>query len=154
MVSYAPCLMDAATIRAQVEDDRDAWERLRTRLDAHPDGPLHDPEAPDWTSRDVYTHLAQMMQWTAREIERVATGEPKRTYDASVSEDDWNAKLRERYQHMSLEEARKWADEALEQRERAIESVPLERWDEELVEVASHDGADHFRGHLSYLVGD
>ena len=154
MVSYAPCLMDAATIRAQVEDDRAEWARLRTRLDAHPDGPLHDPEAPDWTSRDVYTHLAQMMQWTAREIERVAAGEPQRTYDASVSEDDWNAKLRERYQHMSLEEARKWADEAFEQRERAIESVPLERWDEELVEVASHDGADHFRGHLSYLVVD
>ncbi len=68
--------MDAATIRAQVEDDRAEWDRLRAKLDAHPDGPLHDPEAPDWTSRDVYTHLAQMMQWTAKEIERVAAGEP------------------------------------------------------------------------------
>ena len=146
--------MDAATIRAQVEDDRAGWARLGALLDAHPDGPLHDPEAPDWTSRDVYTHLAQMMQSTAKEIERVATGEPRRTYDTSVSEDDWNAQLRERYQHMSLAEARKWANEAFEYRERAIASVPLDRWDDELVEVASHDGADHFRGHLSYLVVD
>ena len=146
--------MDAAIIRAQVEDDRAEWARLRALLDAHPDGPLHDPESPDWTSRDVYTHLAQMMQWTAKEIECVASGEPKRTYDTSVSEDDWNAQLRERYRHMSLEEGRKWANEAFEHRERAIESGPLDRWDDELVEVASHDGADHFRGHLSYLIVD
>ncbi|HEY5625539.1 MAG TPA: maleylpyruvate isomerase N-terminal domain-containing protein [Dehalococcoidia bacterium] len=146
--------MDAATIRAQVEDDRTEWARLQGLLDAHPDGPLHDPEVPDWTSRDVYTHLAHMMEWTAKEIERVAAGEPKRSTDTGVSEDDWNARLRERYQHMSLEEARKWANDAFEFRERPIESAPLERWDEELVEVASHDGADHFRGHLSYLVVD
>lgn len=146
--------MDAATIRAQTADDRNEWARLQAVLDAHPDGPLHDPDSPDWTSRDVYTHLAHMMQWTAGEIERVAAGEPRRTPDASVSEDEWNARLRERYGQMSLEEARRWANEAFERRERAIESVPLERWDEELVEVASHDGADHFRGHLSYLVVD
>lgn len=146
--------MDAATIRAQTADDRNEWARLQAVLDAHPDGPLHDPEAPDGTSRDVYTHLAHMMQWTAGEIERVAAGEPRRTPDASVSEDEWNARLRERYRKLSLEEARRWANEAFERRERAIESVPLERWDEVLVEVASHDGADHFRGHLSYLVVD
>ena len=58
--------MDAATIRAQAADDGGEWARLRALLDAHPDGPLHDPEAPDWTSRDAYTHLAQMMQWTER----------------------------------------------------------------------------------------
>ena len=137
-----------------MKDDRAEWARLRAILDAHPDGPLHDPEAPDWTSRDVYTHLAQMMQWTAKEIECVAGGEPRRTSDTPVSEDEWNAQLRERYRHMSLGEARKWANEAFEDRERAIESVPLDRWDDELVEVASHDGADHFRGHLSYLVVD
>jgi hypothetical protein len=146
--------MDAATIRAQTADDRNEWALLQAVLDAHPDGPLHDPDSPDWTSRDVYTHLAHMMQWTAGEIERVAAGEPRRTPDASVSEDEWNTRLRERYGQMSLEEARRWANEAFERRERAIESVPLERWDEELVEVASHDGADHFRGHLSYLVVD
>ena len=55
---------------------------------------------------------------------------------------------------MGVEGARKWANEAFERRERAIESVPLKRWNDELVEVASHDGADHFRGHLSYLVVD
>ena len=146
--------MDAAKIRAQVADDRAEWARLQALLDAHPDGPLHDPEAPDWTSRDVYTHLAHMMQWTAEEIERVAADEPQRSTDTGISEDDWNRRLRERYQHMTLEEARKWANGAFEYRERAIESVPLERWDDELVEVASHDGADHFRGHLSYLVVD
>ncbi|HEY5641132.1 MAG TPA: maleylpyruvate isomerase N-terminal domain-containing protein [Dehalococcoidia bacterium] len=146
--------MDAATIRAQVEDDRAEWARLQARLDAHPEGPLHDPEAPNWTSRDVYTHLAHMMHWTAKEIERVAAGEPRRATDTGVSEDDWNARLQERYANMSLKEARNWANEAFEQRERAIEAVPLERWYDELVEVASHDGADHFRGHLSYLVVD
>ena len=95
-----------------------------------------------------------MMRWTAKEIERVAAGKPQRTFGEPVSEDAWNAKLRERYQHMSLDDARKWANEAFESRKRAIESIPLERWDDELIEVASHDGADHFRGHLSYLVVD
>ena len=146
--------MEAATIRAQVADDRAEWARLQAKLDTHPNGPLHDPDAPDWTSRDVYTHLAQMMLWTAQEIERVAAGESRRTSDGSVSEDAWNAKLRERYEHLSLDEARKWANEEFEHRERAIESVPLDRWDDGLGEVASPDGADHFRGHLSYLVVD
>jgi len=38
--------MDAATIRAQVEDDRAEWARLRALLDEHQDGPLHEPTSP------------------------------------------------------------------------------------------------------------
>ena len=87
-------------------------------------------------------------------MDRRAPRERAPPADGVLPEGDWNAKLRDGYQHTSLEGARKWVNGAFERRDRAIESVPLERWNDELVEVASHDGADHFRGHLSYLVVD
>lgn len=133
------------------EDHRD-WQTLVAMLDAYADGPLHDPESPEWTARDVYTHLAHMMEWTARAIEAAAAGQPRMQPASGMTEDEWNAELKRRFEHLSLDEAKAIAQEAFEHRIRAIESVPDERWDDELFEIASHDGADHFRGHMTYIV--
>ena len=133
------------------EDHRD-WQKLVAILDAHPDEPLHDPESPDWTSRDVYTHLTHMMEWTARAIETAAANKPRMQPQSGMTEDEWNAELKRRSEHLSQSEAKTRAQAAFEHRVRAIESVPDERWDDELFEIASHDGAGHFRGHMSYIV--
>jgi hypothetical protein len=100
---------------------------------------------------DVYTHLAHMMEWTARAIEATASNKPRMQPTSGVTEDEWNAELKRRYDHLPLEEARARAEDAFLHRIRAIESVPDERWDDELFEIASHDGAGHFRGHMSYI---
>ena len=61
----------------RIEGDRDelmsagdaAWAELCAVLDAaDPALPLHDPESPDWTSRDVYTHFVRMHEGSARAI--------------------------------------------------------------------------------------
>lgn len=139
-------------VRAIIDEDRRDWQKLVSILDAHPDERLHDPESPAWTARDVYTHLAHMMEWTARAIETAAANLPRMRPTSGMSEDEWNAELKRRHEHLSLTEAKATAQNAFEHRIRAIESVPDERWDDELFEIASHDGADHFRGHMSYIV--
>lgn len=138
-------------VRAIIDEDWQDWRKLVTVLDAHAHERLHDPESPEWTARDVYTHLAHMMEWTARAIETAAADQPRMQPASGMSEDEWNAELKRRYEHVSLEESKARAQAAFEHRIHAIESVPDDRWDEELFEIASHDGADHFRGHLSYI---
>lgn len=140
-------------VQAIIDGDREEWQKLTAILDSRPDEVLHDPESPEWTARDVYTHLTHMMEWTARAIETAAAGEKRLIPQNDLSEDEWNAELKRRSEHLSLEEAREHAQAAFQHRIRAIESVADERWDEELFEIASHDGADHFRGHMSYVVG-
>ena len=142
--------MDAETVQAMIREDRAAWAALVEMLEARPDGPLHDPESPEWTSRDVYTHLASMMEGTTRTLQDRLAGKPKPDY-SGIDENRWNAHLQKKHSHMSLDEARSWANRALDERCTAFEAVLLERWDDELREIASHDGADHFRGHSRYI---
>lgn len=141
-------------VRAILDDDRAAWSKLVAILAAHPNERLHDPESPEWTARDVYTHLAHMMDWTARAIETAAGNQPRMQPASGMTEDEWNAELQRRFKHLSLDEAKALAQDASDHRIHAIESVPDERWDDELFEIASHDGADHFRGHMSYIVAE
>lgn len=143
-------IMEAEAVQELIREDRTAWAALVVVLEAHPDGALHDPESPEWTSRDVYTHLASMMEGTTKTLQDRLAGKPKPDY-SHIDEDRWNAHLQKKHAHMSLEEARSWASRALDERCAAFEAVPLERWDDELREIASHDGADHFRGHSSYI---
>lgn len=66
--------MDAEAVNKLVREDREEWEALVAVLEARPDGPLHDPESPEWTSRDVYTHLAAMMEGSTRQMEDKLAG--------------------------------------------------------------------------------
>jgi len=148
--------MDTTSAQAMLREDRAEWEALCAALDAHPDGPLHDPEAPEWTARDVYTHLARMMESTTALTEAIVAGQPSTDFEPfdefdGTDEDVVNERIQRKYSHMSLDEARAWAQRAFERRVRAIESVPPDRWDAQLDEIARGDGGEHYRGHRSYI---
>jgi hypothetical protein len=145
--------MDADAVAAMIAEDREQWAALCTALDARPAGPLHDPESPEWTARDVYTHIAAMMEGSTRQMEDALADRKISTPWASegLSEDDVNARIRDRHASMSFDEARAWAQEAFERLIAVIEAVPMERWDDQIEFFARADGADHFRGHRRYI---
>jgi hypothetical protein len=143
--------MNAATIAAMLREDRAEWAALCAALDAHPDGPLHDPESPEWTARDVYAHLARWINhstdafelWLATRSLRPSTGEDDDTINAR-----WQAKD----SSLTLDEARALAQQAFERRIRAVESVPADRWDDPILDAIAHaDDAHHYRAHRSYI---
>jgi len=149
--------MDAQAIQAMLREDREEWEALVAVLEAHPDGPLHDPESPDWTARDVYTHLARMVESTTALMEGILAGRPSpdfEPFDEFEGDDEGaiNARIQRKYSHMRLDEARERAQRAFERRIRAIESVPTDRWDAQLEEIARGDGSQHYRAHRSFIV--
>ena len=142
-------------MQAMIAEDREEWGQLVTMLDAHPEGTLHDPESLEWTARDVYTHQARLMQSTTTLLATLA-GVAVPAADAfdefqGDDENNVNARIQEKYSHMSLGEARAWAQRVFEERIRTIEAVPPERWDAQLDELAPGDGAAHYRGHMSYI---
>ena len=58
--------MDAKALAHMLSERRREWALLCEALDAHPEGALHDPASPEWTARDVFTHLAAMMEGSTR----------------------------------------------------------------------------------------
>jgi hypothetical protein len=135
-----------------IAEDREAWSKLCAMLDAHPEGALHDPESPEWTARDVSTHLAHLMKGSVRQMEDHLAGRPVIDPYEGADEDAVNAQLRAQHSEMTLEEARTWAHAAFSGLISAIEAVPPDRWDDALERYARADGADHMRGHMGYIV--
>jgi len=144
--------MDADAVRAMIDEDREEWGKLVAMLDAYPDGALHDPESPAWTARDVYTHLARLMEGSVRQMAGYLAGERVTDMYAGADEDEVNAQVQREHSSLSLAEARTWAQQSFEALIAAIEAVPLERWDGRLERYARADGADHYRGHRSFIV--
>ena len=144
--------MDNEAVAAMLREDRAEWEALVAALQEHLEGPLHDPNSPSWTSRDVYTHLACMIEGSTKQMEAQLAGRPVPVpWPAGLSEDEVNARIQQEHSHLSLQEARDWAQQAFEGLLRAIEAVPIDRWDGALEFFARADGADHFRGHRKYI---
>jgi hypothetical protein len=144
--------MDSEAVAAMLREDRDEWEALVAALEAHPEGSLHDPNSPSWTSRDVYTHLACMIEGSTKQMEAKLAGRPIPVpWPAGMGEDEVNARIQQEHSHLSLREARDWAQQAFDGLLRAIEAVPIDRWDGALEFFARADGADHFRGHRKYI---
>ncbi len=141
--------MDAEAVAAMLREDRAQWEALTAVLDAHPEGSLHDPTSPQWTSRDVYAHLARWIERSTSELEARLEGGTLQPLEGT--DDEINARWQQEDSGLSLGEARKRAQQAFERRLRAIEGVPTGRWDETLKAVARADGADHYAGHRSYI---
>ncbi len=144
--------MDGPAVQAMLQEDRAEWERLVALLDAHPEGPLHDPESPEWTARDVYAHLARWIERSTTEMEgwlATRTLLPK----LEGSDDEINARWQQEDSALTLDEARERARRAFERRLRAIEAVPLDRWDAVGEACARADGAAHYRSHRSYIAG-
>ena len=146
--------MDANAVQAMIDEDRAEWATLVAVLDTHPEGALHDPESPEWTARDVYTHLALLMEGSVRQMDDHLAGRPVSDPYQGNDEDEVNARLQQQYSHMSFDEARAWAQRAFDGLIAKIESVPLDRWGKRLEFYARADGADHYRGHMSYIVAE
>lgn len=142
--------MDTEGLAAMLRGDRAEWEALVAVLEAHPDEPLHDPNAPEWTSRDVYAHLARWMERSTNDLEAWLAGRTLPPLEGT--EDEINARWQAGDSHLSLDEARKRAREAFERRWRAIESVPADRWDQPLEAIARADGGEHYANHRCYVV--
>jgi len=141
--------MDAVAVQKMLLEDRREWASLVTLLEARPYEPLHDPESPEWMSRDVYAHLARWMEHSTGELEARLAG--RTLPPLQGTDDEINAVFRAAHSHMSLDEARAWARRQFDRRIQAIGGVPQERWDPILEAVARADGAQHYRAHHSYI---
>ena len=154
--------MDANAIAAMLAEDRREWAALCATLDAHPDGPLHDPSplpsregarglGPEWTARDVYAHLAR---WINHSTDAFELWLATRTLRPSTGEDDdtINARWQAEDSGLTLDDARALAQQAFDRRIRAIEAVPASRWDDPVLDAIAHaDDAHHYRAHRSYI---
>ena len=143
--------MDAAAVQQTLQEDREEWAKLVAILDTHAEGPLHDPESPEWTARDVYTHLARWMEHSTDALEAWLAGRTIAPLEGA-DDDETNARIQREYSHLSLDEARERAQRTFERRIQAIEAVPADRWDDKITEATARaDGAEHYRGHMSYI---
>ena len=142
--------MDAASVGKMLHDDRDAWQKLVDVLEARPQESLHEPESPRWTSRNVYIHIAHSVEGSLAQLEAKLTGRPVPQLEGD--EDEHNERRQQEHSHLSLDDARSWAEEAVERRPRTLEQIPAGSWDEELEQIARYDGSEHYAGHLGYIV--
>jgi hypothetical protein len=144
-------VMEPATTQAMLREDREEWRALCAVLDAHPEGPLHDPESPAWTARDVYTHLARWMERSTEALGAwLADGSVLSPLDGT--DDEINARWQAEDSGLSLDEARAQAQRAFDRLHQAIEAVPLDRWDAMVEAIARADGSEHYRAHRGFIV--
>ncbi len=141
--------MDVETIQEMLREDRAEWDALVAVLEAHQGGPLHRAESPEWTNRDVYTHFARWMEHSTDELEARLAGRTVAPLEGT--DDEINARFQAEHSHMSLGEARTWAQREFDRRIEVIEAVPPARWDAVLKAVARADGGQHYRAHHSYI---
>jgi hypothetical protein len=130
-----------------LSEDRREWAALCVALDAHPDGPLHDPE---WTARDVYAHLARWIAHSTADLESVLAGGGFAVIEGS-GDDEINARWQAEDSALTLDDARKRARSAFDRRVAVIAVVPPERWNDALLAIAHADDAEHYRAHHSYI---
>ena len=142
--------MDGSQMRAMVSADGAEWEKLIAALEAHPDGRVHDRDSPLWTSRDVYTHLARWINHSVDQLEARLAG--RRLPPILETDDEINARWQQEDRHLSPDEARERAQAAFDRRLRAIEAVPINRWDADLEALAKADGFEHYANHRRYIV--
>ncbi len=143
----------------RIEGDREqlmregdeSWVELCAVLDAaEPDVPLHDPDSPEWTSRDVYTHFIRMHSGSARAIRwEIEHGE--RYAFSDLDEDELNERNAAEDRSIALEEARRRARESRDGYRALIASLTEEQFEA----IGRHHGDDllggHYRGHLTYI---
>ncbi len=128
-----------------------AWAALCAVLDAaDPDVPLHDPDSPEWTSRDVYTHFWRMHSGSARAI-RFELEHDERYQWSGLDENELNERNVAEDRALSLDEARRRAVEARADYRTLMAGLS----DEAFESIGRRHGDDlfggHYRGHLDYI---
>lgn len=143
----------------RIEGDRDelmtegdaAWTALCALLDtAEPNVPLHDPDSPEWTSRDVYTHFWRMHSGSARAIRFELEHEEPYQW-SGLDENELNERNVAEDRALSLEQARRQAIEARADYRSLVASLSTEAFET----IGRRHGDDllggHYRGHLEYI---
>jgi hypothetical protein len=142
--------MNTEEVKAMLRIDHIVWNALVCLLEKHPDANLHDSASPPWTSRDVYAHFARWLNHNNDCIEAYCAGREPPGLEASPLE------MNDRWQNedsgMSLAEAREKAANAFKHRMEIIETLPPDKWDEELEKLVRYDGASHYAMHINYIV--
>ena len=133
-----------------LQRDREEWQKLVALLDAHPVGPVHDPESAEWEARHVYAHLTRWIDKSMDDFEAVLEGrDPSSPLEGD--DDAINARWRAEDAAIEFVDARRLAHLACERRLRLIESVPDESWSNPLIAIANADGHPHYAGHRRYV---
>jgi hypothetical protein len=137
-------------IAGMLRRDREEWNKLVATLDAHPGGPVHDPESPDWEARHVYAHLARWLTKSMDDFEAVLEGRAPPDPPDGV-DDVINARWREGDAAVDFSAAREQAHQAYERRVELIERAPADRWSNPLKAIAYADGYQHYASHRRYI---
>jgi hypothetical protein len=141
--------MTLKDVETLLQEDGKVWAELYAVLDAHPEVNLHDAGSKPFNSRDTYAHVARWMEYYAAKINALVEGKPIPV--AGKSTEEVNARWQAEDASLSLEAARRWAENAYEIHERTLRAVPISMWGDELEKAASIGAANHFREHLSYI---
>ena len=139
--------MDTDRIEAILGEDRAVWDLLRDELDARPDQPVYD-DGLNWTSADVYSHLARWMDRSTDVFEARLEGQV--LPDLSGSDDEINAGWHAEDHGRGLDDSRRGAQQAFDRRLHLLESVPPPDWDDELERIARADGSEHYAHHRQF----
>lgn len=136
----------------RLKRDRAAWAGLVAALDARPGVALHDPESPEWTSREIFGHFAHWIEWGIASFEAQRDGEvaPELGEDFESANTRWAA---EDAAH-DLDALRSRALAAFGNRSRLILGTPAKQWTAEMLKTVDEDGYDHIAEHRSYIGGE
>jgi len=143
--------MTLKDIDTLLQEDGEAWAELCAVLDAHPEVNLHNANSKPWNSRDAYAHLARWMEYSAKALKALVSGEKAPPSNLEDISEELNIKWQAEDISLSLKEARQRAAHAFKERKDAIEAIPTAMWGGEIEKYARFDGAHHFRDHLSYI---
>jgi hypothetical protein len=143
----------------RIEGDREtlmaegdtAWAELCTVLDAAKPGvPIHDPDSPEWTSRDVYTHFIRMHAGSARAIRHELETDQRYQW-SGLDENELNERNVADDRAIELDEARRQAIEARADYRALVAGLTAEQFEA----IGRRHGDDllggHYRGHLDYI---
>jgi hypothetical protein len=142
--------MKKEDVEVMIRIDSIVWNELVSVLAAHPEESLHDPASLKWTSRDVYAHMARWINYSNKLIEAYCAGQTLPSLEATPEE--MNSRWQREDRGMELNDAKEKAQMAFSRRQRIIESIPLNQWDNKLERIVRYDGATHFAAHLNYIV--
>lgn len=142
--------MDLSAVESMLSRDHEEWDALCSVLDARPETPLHEKGQPEWTSRDVYAHLARWMNLSTDGIEAWKAGLMPPVEDGN--DDEVNLRWQRQDSSLTFEEARANAQTAFSRRMGVIVSIPMEGWDAVLEELAQADGWKHYEAHRKGIV--
>ncbi len=129
------------------------WDQLDALLRQHATTPnLHAEGAAEWSSRDVYAHLARWIGRTVEQVQRKSAGvdwlPPLTGTDDEINE-RWAAEDRA----LTLKQAREWCIATTETLRRLIEDLSVDQWNRFGRRCMEDIDGGHYRAHIEFIEG-